>query len=226
MKKKKHHNPEKNRTLNIQVGLVVVLSLLLVAFNWKTKQPELVNLGSVIAISLEDDMVQTTIKEKIKPPPPPTKAPSVTVLEIIGNDQEETIGDIDSEFDPDFALTSTEINMNSEDEVDEGHIPIILAPSEPAMFKGGIEAMRDFLENELHYPKVAKENDIQGTVNLRFTIDTKGKISDIEVLRSPDPLLTEEAIRVVKSMPDWKPAKQAGRKVYTRLSIPINFKLN
>ncbi len=226
MEKKKHHNPEKNRTLNFQVGLVVVLSLLLVAFNWNTKQRKLADLGTIMAVSLEDDMIQTRHKEKIKPPPPPKKRPGVTVLEIIDNSEKETIGDIGTEFEPDLGMESTKINIAPEKEDNEDNIPIILAPSEPAMFKGGLAAMRTFLQKNLQYPKDAKIYEIEGKVSLRFTVDPNGRISDIEVLRSPDPILSQEAIRVVKSMPDWKPAKQAGRKVYTRLSIPINFKLN
>lgn len=95
-----------------------------------------------------------------------------------------------------------------------------------AQFPGGEGAMYKWLADHVKYPKEAIENNIQGRVMVNFTVEKDGEITDIKVMRSPDPLLTEEAERMVKAMPKWNPAKNKGEIVRSTFNLPINFRLS
>ncbi len=93
-------------------------------------------------------------------------------------------------------------------------------------FPGGDSAKIKFLNDHIIYPSLACENNIETRVQIQFVIDKHGKISDVKALTHKGWGLEEEAIRVVKLMPNWIPGKQNGRLVNVRFSIPIVFKLN
>ena len=94
-------------------------------------------------------------------------------------------------------------------------------------FPGGQQALYQFLSENIRYPILAVENRTQGRVVLQFVVNTDGSIVDIQVARSVCPLLDREAIRVVQSMPKWRPGESAnGELVRTRFTLPINFRLN
>jgi protein TonB len=92
-------------------------------------------------------------------------------------------------------------------------------------FPGGQEAMMAFLSKNIQYPPMARENGIEGRVVLQFVVDKDGNISNIEIVKKLGWGLEEEATRVVKTMPAWKPAKQNGKPVVLRMILPIVFKL-
>jgi protein TonB len=98
--------------------------------------------------------------------------------------------------------------------------------SEKAEFPGGEAALKLFLNNNLKYPKQAQEDGITGTVIITFIVNTDGSIVDIKAPRKLPGGCTEEAIRVVGSMPKWKPAKHNGRNVRLKMSLPIKFVLD
>ena len=95
-----------------------------------------------------------------------------------------------------------------------------------AQFPGGDEACMKWLADHVKYPKEAIENNIQGRVMVRFTVEKDGEITDVKAVRSPSPLLAEEAERVVKAMPKWKPAKNKGEIVRSTFNLPISFRLS
>lgn len=92
-------------------------------------------------------------------------------------------------------------------------------------FPGGHEAMNVFIASNIRYPKVAAENGIQGRVFVSFVIDTDGSVTDAKIARGVDPLLDNEALRVVNSMPKWKPGKQRGIDVKVSYTLPVSFSL-
>ncbi len=92
-------------------------------------------------------------------------------------------------------------------------------------FPGGIPALKQYLGENIQYPPSAAANSIEGTVFIEFVVDTNGSIINVKVLRSVDPDLDAEAIRVVKAMPKWKPGEQQGKKVRTTYVLPISFRL-
>ena len=92
-------------------------------------------------------------------------------------------------------------------------------------FPGGHQALFDYLEKNIKYPANAVKNKIQGRVIVQFTVDEKGRLSDIKVVKSVEPYLGAEAVRVVKSMPRWNPGMQNGKAVKVRYTLPVTFRL-
>lgn len=92
-------------------------------------------------------------------------------------------------------------------------------------FNGGMEGLYEWMSSNVEYPQEAKEKNIQGVVYVTFVIEKDGSVSGVRVVRSPDPMLSAEAERVVKTMPKWKPGMQRNKKVRVQYTLPINFKL-
>lgn len=93
-------------------------------------------------------------------------------------------------------------------------------------FPGGISGLRTYLNQNIRYPAEAQENCVQGRVVVSFVVGKDGHISDVTVLRSVDPSLDKEAIRVIRNMPRWTPGKQEGEPVRVRYNVPVSFRLN
>ncbi|MCX6257908.1 MAG: energy transducer TonB [Bacteroidia bacterium] len=92
-------------------------------------------------------------------------------------------------------------------------------------FKGGDDSLRRFLAKNIHYPDNARQNNIEDKVYVSFIVGSTGKVRNVKVVRGIYPDLNTEAIRVIKSMPDWIPGKQRGEAVNVMYTIPISFKL-
>ena len=95
---------------------------------------------------------------------------------------------------------------------------------EDAQFHGGDEAMFNFIRDNVKYPLLAKEAGIQGKVYVEFIVNKDGSLSEIEIARGVHKTLDDEALRVVKLMPNWIPGEQRGKKVRFLFTLPINFK--
>lgn len=93
-------------------------------------------------------------------------------------------------------------------------------------FPGGISGLKTYLNQNTRYPAVAQENCVQGRVVVSFVVEKDGHISDVTVLRSVDPSLDKEAVRVIRNMPRWTPGKQGGEPVKVRYNVPVSFRLN
>ena len=93
------------------------------------------------------------------------------------------------------------------------------------MYPGGDAALMGYLRDNIHYPTVAAENGVQGRVVVGFVVERDGSITDVNILRSVDPSLDREAMRVVKSMPRWTPGKQNGSAVRVKYQVPVTFRL-
>lgn len=97
---------------------------------------------------------------------------------------------------------------------------------EPPSFPGGKNALVSFLGKSIHYPSEAQENNIQGRVVVSFVVETDGSISNVAVVKSVDPALDKEAVRVIKHMPKWIPGKDQGEIVRVKYTLPVTFKIN
>lgn len=93
-------------------------------------------------------------------------------------------------------------------------------------FPGGISGLRTYLNQNIRYPAEAQETCAQGRVVVSFVVGKDGHISDVTVLRSVDPSLDKEAVRVIRNMPRWTPGKQGGEPVKVRYNVPVSFRLN
>ena len=129
--------------------------------------------------------------------------------------------------DPDKGkLKSVEIEMPIEFKLDGQPLSKVYDKvNELPQFPGGNHALFQFIKDNQRYPQIAKENGIQGRVILQFVVDETGKVSDPKVLRSVDPSLDAEAIRIVKAMPRWTPGMQDGKALAVRYTLPVNFSL-
>ena len=96
---------------------------------------------------------------------------------------------------------------------------------EMPQFPGGMKEMMQYLANNVRYPEEAVAKKTQGRVVVSFVVGKDGSISDVEVARSIDPLIDDEAVRVVKSMPRWTPGKQKGKPVRVKFNVPVTFRL-
>lgn len=109
--------------------------------------------------------------------------------------------------------------------VEDVETPLLVVEQNPE-FSGGYEAMQKFLRDKIQYPTLAQESGIQGTVFISFVVSKTGKISNVKVLRGIGGGCDEEAVRVVKEMPNWIPGKQNGQAVPVQFQIPVKFQLN
>lgn len=173
------------------------------------------------------------------PPPPPPPPPVQATVKFTPPVVDDEVKEVDP---PPIQQTETTVAEATNegtggDEIvisDEGTGVVESAPEEiftvveqMPEFPGGPEEMYKFINKNIQYPQVEKENSIDGKVFLQFTVDKEGKISDIRVLRGvkAGPGLEKEAMRVVKLMPPWKPGKQNGRAVPVYFNLPVTFKL-
>lgn len=107
---------------------------------------------------------------------------------------------------------------------DTGEAEIFVVVEDMPQFPGG--NVQRWISKNVKYPILAQENGIQGKVFIQFVIEKDGSITDVKVMRGVDASLDKEAIRVVKSMPKWKPGKQRGKPVRVSYTLPINFQLS
>jgi protein TonB len=225
VKKNPQADLERLRSTFTQIGLAVVLGLLLVAFNWTTRERSIGDLGQIIAIDLEEEMIATEREEKPEPPPPPPppKEEVIEELTVVENDEDVADLNINTEATEQTMIVQTEIKIRQE--VIEEEPEIFLVVEEQPEFPGGMASLMKYLQQNIKYPQIAKENGISGRVFVNFVVDDKGNITKIKVIRGVDPALDAEAIRVVENMPRWKPGKQRGKAVYVSYNLPINFVL-
>lgn len=214
---------ESKRTLFVQIGLIVALAAMLVAFEWKTYDIKQVDLGGRQAEKVEEDLVEITNQNK--PPPPPAPPPTTTLINIVQNDVEvEDDLNIDAEA---TELTEipeyTPIASTEEEEVAEAEIFTVV--EESPSFPGGDEARIRFLTDNIKYPQIARESSIQGTVYVTFVVEKNGNVTDVRILRGIGGGCDEEAVRVIKAMPKWNPGKQRGKPVRVQFNMPIKFTL-
>ena len=102
---------------------------------------------------------------------------------------------------------------------------IMTTVEEPPKFPGGYDALKNFIAENIQYPETARNSGISGIVYVSFVVEKDGSIGDIMVLKSIGGGCDEEAVRVIKLMPNWMPGKQKGQNVRTKFTIPINFNL-
>lgn len=229
LKKSPKASLENKRGLFIEVGLIVALLVVLAGFEYKTYETTLDDLDTGTQLVVEEEQIPITMET---PPPPPEmpKAPVLSdAIEIVDDDisiEEDII--INTEDDSSLGIEIRDyVDVQvEEEEVEEESIPVAIVEEKPS-FQGGDENnFRKWVFERLVYPEVAKENGVQGRVVLSFIIDTDGSLKDVTILRSVDPSIDKEAIRVVSSSPKWKPGRQRDKAVRVKYNFPLHFQLH
>ncbi len=214
---------ENYRTLFFLIGLVVSLGILYALFQWKTYNVKVQDLAVNQEAEFEQEDVPVTTREVKLPPPPPPKQVVSDAIEIVTNDTKiEEQFDFNVEATEDEAVDFTDINFDTEEDDDE---QIFVSVQQMPEFPGGMLALRRYIAEHIQYPVLAQENEIEGTVVVKFVVGKKGEVSNVTVIRGVDPLLDSEAIRVVKHLPPFKPGYNNGRPVKVWFTLPIVFKL-
>lgn len=216
---------ENRRGLFLEIGLVVILAAALVAFNIKSYDKEVKEVSTRTAdVEIDADIIQTA---EDTPPPPPPEEPEVvaTELNVVENDAEDIheVGIINAEAKADEALEFTRVEVK--EEVEEAEEEVFLVVEEDPEFPGGLDALSKFIADNIKYPQLAKENNITGKVFVSFVVEKDGRVGQVKILRDIGGGCGNEAVRVVKMMPRWKPGKQRGKAVRTQFNLPVNFDL-
>ena len=230
LKKSDKANLEKYRLLYMQIGLLIALLFTLLAFEWQTApQEDVVEVGTVVQATMEEEIVPITRQEESAPPPP--EPPKVTdILDIVADDVHvDTNIDINIEADltteiiAPVAVFAETVVVEEEEEV----IMFAIVEDKP-MFQGkdAETGFRQYVSANTTYPPVAQENGITGKIYVEFTIGTDGSVTDVRLLRGVDPLLDNEALRVIRASPKWTPGMQRGKPVKVKYQFPVNFQLN
>jgi protein TonB len=144
-----------------------------------------------------------------------------------------TIVEDDVEIEEEFEFESTEADDETiidavpviEEEEEEKDEQIFVVVEDMPEFPGGELALRKWIASHIEYPVIAAENGIQGKVYVTFVVDKDGSVSNARITRGVDPSLDQEALRVVNSLPKWKPGMQRGKPVRVSYTVPINFQL-
>ena len=222
-KKSPKANLENKKLMFMQIGMIISLLIAWLAFEHKSYDkreidPSLLNREVV----LDEEMVEITKQEEQKPQP--VEMPKQTTqLEIVQDDVEVEDIEINAEVEQNEVIEEYIAPEVVEDDVVEQEIFKIV--EEMPSFPGGEQKLMEFVGKNIKYPQIARETGIQGRVFVNFVVEPDGSVSNVSVLRGIGGGCDEEAMRVVKSMPKWKPGKQRGKAVRVQYMLPVNFKL-
>ena len=226
-KKSKRADLETKKSIFFQAGLIVTLTLTILAFEWRSPVKHNLVLDPGRKTVIEDDIIALSTHEI---PRPAVVPPSFTLFNEVKDDQIQTDYDpLDAESDegeeiPEYIPTKI-TDLKDEPRIEDPSEFFLVVEKQPE-FPGGIDEMRKFLGDNIQYPEIAKAANIQGTVHLFFIVEKDGSISNNEVARSIGGGCDEEAIRVIKRMPRWNPGLQQMKPVRVKFSIPIGFRLS
>lgn len=225
VKKSPKANLETHKITSIMMGAVVAIAIIFFAFEWSS-QPKDLDESIVVQDVFAEEEIEITRREPAPPPPPPPPAPEAPeVIEVVEEKVEARI-EIQSEDDASKRQMEAYVPppppRPKKEEVTE---EIFVVVEEQPEFPGGNAAMMKFLGDNIKYPVIAQENGIQGRVITNFVVERDGSITDVQVVRGVDPSLDKEAVRVIQSMPRWKPGQQRGSAVRVRFTLPVVFRL-
>ena len=226
IKKSEKANLENKKLLFLEIGLIISLLIVYVAFEWTSKETNTSLLEDNTEVLVEEEIISTNMET----PPPPPAAPKIPVL----SDQIDIVDD-EIELEDDMFM-NLEDNANlgveimdyvevQEEAVEEEAIPFQLVEEKPSFQGGDANQFSKWVNSRLVYPEIAKENGVQGRVTLQFTVEKDGSVTKVKVLRGVDPSLDKEAVRVVSMSPKWKPGKQRDRAVPVTYTFPVIFQL-
>ena len=230
-----------NKTVTIVIGGMLAFSLILAGVKkFIDSRPEEVEAVADMSNIVVDLTPPPPVEETPPPPPPPPPPPMVEMVKfvppVIKDDaveeepqklQEEVkdvnVGVKDQEGDKDIVAPPTEEKGPTEPAAPE----IFTIVEENPEFPGGQVAMMKYIQQNIQYPAMAREAGLSGKCFLKFVVSETGDINNVEILKGV-PGCSEcdkEAIRVIKSMPKWKPGKMTGRPVKVYFNLPVNFKI-
>ena len=220
--------------ISLLIGIAILSTAVITPYlNAKAAESSKKRAEREVEITLQNlDTPNETVAPPPPPPPPPAAAvqqayvPPVVVDSIKPEDEvqlmtaEEAVVEIRDE---NVVEAVEEVKAEIQEEEAEPE-PFVVVEEMP-MYPGGPEALLKYIAEHVVYPEVAKENNIQGRVIVRFCVTAKGGVNQVSVLKGVDPELDKEAIKVVSELPAFKPGKQGGKAVPVWYMVPITFTL-
>ena len=220
-KKSPKANLETKKLTFTLIGLIIALAVAWGVFEIKSYDKRVITDIGRTAEILEEEMVEITKQEQ---KPQPVEVPKQTTqIQVVEDDVEVEDIEINADVDQNEVIEEYVAPEVEEEEVVEQEIFQIV--EEMPDFPGGVAKLSEYLQKNIKYPQMARESGIQGRVFVNFVVEPDGSVSNVKVLRSLGGGCDEEAMRVVKSMPKWKPGKQRGKAVRVSYILPVNFKL-
>lgn len=222
IKKSPKADLQNKKVLFTEIGLVIALAVMALAF-WYHKSDNKIKVNKIVAEVIEMEEVDVTRQDDTSPPPPQqTQIQVITdVLNIVSNDKKIdsniTFIDESDDFD-DLDIVIEE----KEEEIEEEEI-FVNAEVMPKFQGGGLEKFRAWVQNTVRYPQIAQENGIQGNVIIKFVVEPTGKLSNFQVLQTPDKSLSDAAIAVLQKSPKWEPGRQRNKPVRCTYTLPVIF---
>jgi protein TonB len=224
LKRAKSRSDKSYSSLFFSIGLCISLLVVVTAFEWK-----FYDRGNVMDLGTLDSEFENVmdIPPTEQPPPPPKKLEQPKIIEV--PDEEEIMEDI--EIDLDIEVTEEQVveqrifedlEIEEEEEKVDEIFTIVEQQPEPV---GGLKAFYDYVAKNLKYPVLARRNLIEGRAYIEFVVEKDGSLTDVKILKGIGGGCDEEAVRIIKNAPRWKPGKQRGRPVRVKMVLPVLFQL-
>lgn len=224
-KKSQKASLENKRMMFVEIGCVLSLVAVLMAFESKSATGRTNDIVCPEALNLEeDDVIPITLETP--PEMPKVAIPVFETIEIVDN--EVTVDDIfiDTEDSADKGVDIKDYEAEVvEEHFEEEEIPFFIAEDKPTFMGGDANNFTKWVMSNIEYPESCRNNGVYGKVILMFTVDKTGKLGNIKVVREIDPALAKEAVRVVSMSPRWEPGKMRGRAVNVTYTFPVQFML-
>lgn len=203
------------------MGLAVASALTLAAFEWQTPIDPFTPVADTEITVIEIiEHPRITLREKPKPKPVAPRPPSIVPGPPIPGPPEPDPTPVP---DPEFPLEEHPGWFGPETPPVDTVPTIFVVVEEMPSFPGGDKGLLSHLAKNTKYPRIPRNEGIEGKVYVQFVVDTKGNVADVSIERSVNPFLDAEAKRVIESLPKWTPGRQRGQAVSVRMTIPVKF---
>jgi len=220
LKKARVDHDKKFGPLYRNIGMTLSLLIVIIAFNWRSQQTTIIDLGKVEDVS--EEIIDIPISEQT-PPPPPKATEVFTIVEVPDTEVlEEVEIALDIEVTEETVMEEVVVTVTEEveKEVVEEVFSIVEVQPHP---EGGLKAFNQYLAANLKYPRSAERLGVSGKVFVKFVVEKDGSLTDFQVLKGIGAGCDEEAIRVLSEAPNWVPGKQRGMPVRVYKVVPIIF---
>ena len=217
---------ENKKSTWLLVGYGIVLAFMFIAFEWTKRDIKIDTSQAITDLVFEEEIIPITEQpEQAAPPPPPAAPPIAETLTIVEDDADVEETTIATSEETNQAVEIKYVPVAVEEEEPEEQTIFEVVEQMPEFPNGGMAGLMQYLSKNIKYPTIAQENGTQGRVTVQFVVNRDGSIVDAKVLRGVDPYLDKEAIRVISSMPKWKPGMQRGKAVRVKYTVPVMFRL-
>jgi protein TonB len=232
-KLRKRYN--RNVSIALLIGILIIATAIITPYlNAKASENRTKRAERQVVVKMEN---LDQPNQQVAPPPPPPPPPTDVVQQqryvppqVVDSIKPEDVKQLMTADQAQTEVTNkevVEVVQQVKEEVQEAEAeqtPFVVVEEMP-MFPGGDPALLAYIAANTQYPEIAKENNIQGKVIVRFCVTSKGGVNQVSVLKGVDPELDKEAIRVVTTLPTFKPGKQGGKPVPVWYMVPIAFTL-